>query len=109
MLYFERGGTLDPQHEGRRLRPLLPDRPRPADLEGFAVGGDLGADNVGPTRNDLGRGEPLRFEDVGQRGAEQLGKRAGKTARRAAHRVKPCAKLGVMTLAVRSPRRKKAA
>ena len=82
---------------------------RPADLKWLAVGGDLGSHDVGPAGNDFGRGKALRLERVAQSGAKQIRKRPGKTARGLAHADAPYAIVGIMTVAVRLPRRKKAA
>src|SRR5690349_1307721 len=107
MLDFERRRALDPQDQRGRFRLLVASGPRPIDLERFAVGGDLSADNVVPARDDLGRGKTLRLEDVAQGRAQQLRKRPGKTARGLAHQDGPCAIVGAMTVAVRSSSRKK--
>ena len=80
VLNLERRRALNPQHQRGGLRRFFAGLPRPVDLERLAVRGNLHSDNVGPARNDLGRGESLRLEHVAQGAGEQVRKRPGKTA-----------------------------
>src|SRR5262245_27486595 len=53
VLDFECRGAFDPRHKSGGFPGVAGDRAGPVELERFAMGGDLGADNVGPARNDL--------------------------------------------------------
>ena len=85
MLNFQGCRTLDPQDQRGWFRRFVACRARPVDFKRLAMGGDLRSDNVGPAKNDLGRGETLRLEDIAQSRREQVRKRPGKTARGLAH------------------------
>src|SRR5499427_3528897 len=71
------------------------------------MSGNIRADDIRPAGYDLGRGKALRPEGIAQGGAEQFGKRPGKTARSLGHEDTACAIVGTMTVAARSSRRKK--
>src|SRR5499427_4333847 len=57
VLDFDRGRSLDPQHERARLGRVAVGSPRPLDLFRLRVGGDLRAHDVDPAGDEFARGE----------------------------------------------------
>ena len=108
VLDFQCRRAFNAKHQRGGFRSFLPAGAWPGDFERFAVSGNFRADDVRPAGNNFGRGKALRPEGLAQGGAEQFGKRPGKTARRFGHRDTACAIVGLMTVAARLPRRKKA-
>ena len=64
MLDLDRGRAFDPQHQGAGRLIFVAIRPRPLDFFRLAVGGDFRTDDLGPARDQLGRGEALLGEGV---------------------------------------------
>jgi len=66
VLDFDRGRSLDPQHERARLGRVAVGSPRPLDLFRLRMGRDLGAHDLGPTGDEFARSEALLGERLGQ-------------------------------------------
>ena len=64
MLDFDGHRSLDPEHQRGGFRRLAIDLARPEQLDRFGVGGDVGADDVLPSRHQFGRSEALLLECV---------------------------------------------
>src|SRR5581483_8199031 len=108
MLYLKRRRTFYPQNQSSGFRSLEVGCTRPVDFKRLAVGCDLRAHDVAPMRKYLGRGKTLCLKHIAEGCPQQVGKRPGKTARGLAHEDGPCAIVSAMTVAARTPSRKKA-
>jgi hypothetical protein len=64
VLDFERHRAFDAQHQGRGFRCVLVHAARPAHPHRLGVGGDLGADDLGPMGDDAGRRKALPRQRV---------------------------------------------
>lgn len=67
MLRFERGGTLNAQNQGAGLAHLRLGTARPLDFQRLRMGGDVGADDLGPAGDEFRRRETLTGETAGQK------------------------------------------
>src|SRR5581483_10121809 len=108
MLYLKRRRTFYPQNQSSGFRSLEVGCTRPVDFKRLAVGCDLRAHDVAPMRKYLGRGKTLCLKHIAEGCPQQVGKRPGKTARGLAHEDGPCVIVSAMTVAARTPSRKKA-
>ena len=76
MLQFQGEDALHAHHERTWIRPalLLPlGTARPFELRRLTEAGEALADDIGPGREDIGGGEPLRGESRSDTGLDQLG------------------------------------
>jgi hypothetical protein len=72
VLDFDRGRSLDPQHERARFGRVAVGSPRPLDLFRLRMGRDLGAHDLGPTGDEFARSEALLGERIGQRLVQKI-------------------------------------
>ena len=88
MLDFERHRPLDPQHQRGGLRVVLVHAARPDHAHRLGMVGDLGADDLGPVGDELGRREALLGERIRDRLARRSGSRAWHACGRACSRAR---------------------
>jgi len=90
VLDFDRGWTINPQHERARFAFLAFDRTLPLDFDRLTVDGNLGADDIGPTRHQFGGRKTLLPKRIADSLADKVAQRPGERAGGLVHGVALC-------------------